>query len=58
MKIQNPITIKVQGLNYMNDDPSNISVLYGEVLENNTLQEIADKTFEYFIQKGKQKYSQ
>ncbi|KAK0086430.1 hypothetical protein PV325_003207 [Microctonus aethiopoides] len=52
MKIQNPITIKIQGLNYMNDDPSNISVLYGEVLENKTLQEIADKTFEYFIQKG------
>lgn len=52
-KKQNPIKIKVQGLEYFNDDPTDVSVLFAKVSsENDVLQELSEKTVEYFIQKG------
>jgi hypothetical protein len=43
------------GVEYMNDDPSEVDVLYGKLTScynPDLLQEIADKTVSYFIQEG------
>jgi activating signal cointegrator complex subunit 1 len=45
---------KLMGLNYMNDDPSSVDVLYGKVASEN-LQEICNSIAEYFASRG---YSQ
>lgn len=52
MQQSGPIKIKVQGVEIMNDDEKRVTVLYGKVLKNDILQEIANKTFNFFIQKG------
>lgn len=41
----------VRGLEIMNDDPSEVRVLYGRV-ESEALQDICDKIYGYFISKG------
>ncbi|XP_034949757.1 activating signal cointegrator 1 complex subunit 1 [Chelonus insularis] len=46
------IQIVIQGLEIMNDDPTKIRVLYAEVVNNDKLQELVDKIFEYFVDKG------
>lgn len=43
--------IKVRGIEIMNDDPSEVRVLYGRI-ESDVLQEIGDKIYQYFISKG------
>lgn len=43
--------MKIRGVDYMNDDPSEVNVLYGKV-ESDTLQKIADEISEYFIFQG------
>ncbi|XP_057327157.1 activating signal cointegrator 1 complex subunit 1 [Microplitis mediator] len=46
-----PLKLKIQGVEIMNDDEKRVTVLYGKVLKNDILQEIANKTFNFFIQK-------
>lgn len=46
-----PLKVKLAGLNYMNDDPSAVDVLYAKV-ESGELQEIADSIAQYFAQSG------
>lgn len=55
LKEKGPINIKIQGLEIMNDDPEKVKILYGKVLKNDTLQEIANKTQNFFVEKGKSK---
>ncbi|KAG8034355.1 hypothetical protein G9C98_007431 [Cotesia typhae] len=52
LKEKGPINIKIQGLEIMNDDPEKVKILYGKVLKNDTLQEIANKTQNFFVEKG------
>jgi activating signal cointegrator complex subunit 1 len=49
-----PLKAKLVGLDYMNDDPSSVDVLYGKVVSEN-LQEISNGIAEYFASRG---YSQ
>lgn len=49
-----PLIVKLCGLNYMNDDPSCIDVLYGKVTSDR-LQEISNAIAQYFASRG---YSQ
>lgn len=49
-----PLIAKLCGLNYMNDDPSSIDVLYGVVISDR-LQEISNAIAQYFTSRG---YSQ
>ncbi|XP_058053581.1 activating signal cointegrator 1 complex subunit 1 [Anopheles bellator] len=51
LKENGPMEIHVRGLEYMNDDPHAVDVLYAKV-EGATLQEAADQMYEYFIAKG------
>jgi activating signal cointegrator complex subunit 1 len=46
-----PLKVKLMGLNYMNDDPSSVDVLYGNVVSEE-LQEISDAIAEYFSSRG------
>lgn len=46
-----PLEIKMRGLEIMNDDPSATNVLYGTV-DCDPLQVIAEKIYEYFVEKG------
>ncbi|XP_043274511.1 activating signal cointegrator 1 complex subunit 1 [Venturia canescens] len=51
-KIKNPIKIKAQGLECMNDDPSDVTVVYGKICsDNDLLQELADKVVNFFVEK-------
>ncbi|XP_015114091.1 activating signal cointegrator 1 complex subunit 1 [Diachasma alloeum] len=47
-----PIRLKIEGLECMNSNPAKASILYGRVEENRILQELVDKVFGYFIEKG------
>ncbi|XP_015114161.1 activating signal cointegrator 1 complex subunit 1 [Diachasma alloeum] len=49
--LKEPLMVKIQGLDYMNDDPTKVSVLYGKILPNEKLQEIANKVFGFFLEK-------
>ncbi|CAD6234181.1 GSCOCG00007625001-RA-CDS [Cotesia congregata] len=51
LKEKGPINIKIQGLEIMNDDTEKVKVLYGKVFKNDTLQEIANKTQNFFVEK-------
>lgn len=47
--------LKIHGIDYMNDDPSQINVLYAKVtpLENSELfQDFIDELIEYFVKTG------
>lgn len=45
--------IRVRGLECMNDDPSEVSVLYAKVFsKNDVLQQLADKVTHYFNKSG------
>lgn len=46
------ITMKLQGLEIMNDDPSAVRILYAKV-ESEPFQKIADGIYQYFIKSGK-----
>ncbi|XP_035787957.1 activating signal cointegrator 1 complex subunit 1-like [Anopheles albimanus] len=46
-----PMEIHVRGLEYMNDDPHSVDVLYAKI-ESSTLQAAADRMYDYFISKG------
>jgi activating signal cointegrator complex subunit 1 len=46
-----PLKVKLSGLNYMNDDPSAVDVLYAKV-NSEQLQEIANAIAEYFSSRG------
>lgn len=52
-----PLKIRVKGLEYMNDDPTEVDVLYGKVEiegdKNQLLQQISDELVEYFVEEGK-----
>ncbi|XP_026328555.1 activating signal cointegrator 1 complex subunit 1 [Hyposmocoma kahamanoa] len=56
LKDHMPYKISLKGLSYMNDDPSEIDVLYGEVHEVNapkgTLQNISDALVDHFYKAG------
>lgn len=43
--------MKISGIEIMNDDPSEVRVLFGRI-ESDTLQELCDKMYQYFITKG------
>ncbi|XP_055631759.1 activating signal cointegrator 1 complex subunit 1 [Toxorhynchites rutilus septentrionalis] len=45
------VEIRVRGLEYMNDDPHAVDVLYANV-ESEALQQIADQMMEYFVANG------
>lgn len=51
-----PLKIRLQGLSYMNDDPSQIDVLYGLVQEEGgpqgLVQQVADSLVQYFYKAG------
>ncbi|PZC82459.1 hypothetical protein B5X24_HaOG210500 [Helicoverpa armigera] len=51
-----PLKIRLKGLSYMNDDPSQIDVLYGLVEEEGSawglIQQLADALVEYFYRAG------
>lgn len=47
----NSIEIKMSGIEYMNDDPSSVDVLYGKIISE-PLQLIADKMMDYFVGRG------
>lgn len=51
IKQSGKIFIRVAGVEILNDDPSEVSVLYGKI-ESESLQSIADGIMEYFIAKG------
>ena len=46
-----PLKVKLSGLNYMNDDPSAVDVLYGTIVSDE-LQEICNGIAEYFASQG------
>lgn len=46
-----PLNVKLVGLDYMNDDPSCVDVLYAKV-QSDELQEIANGVAEYFANRG------
>ncbi|XP_058836036.1 activating signal cointegrator 1 complex subunit 1 [Topomyia yanbarensis] len=45
------VEIRLRGLEYMNDDPRAVDVLYASV-ESEALQQIADQVMEYFVENG------
>lgn len=45
------IEIKMCGIEYMNDDPASVDVLYGKIISE-PLQMIADKMMDYFVSRG------
>lgn len=47
-----PLDILIVGLDYMNDDPSEVNVLYAKV-QNPELQNLADKIQTFFYDCGK-----
>ena len=51
---QKELRIRVQGLEYMNDDPSSVDVLYAKInaVNGNGIQEIADKLLKAFVDVG------
>ncbi|XP_035911955.1 activating signal cointegrator 1 complex subunit 1 [Anopheles stephensi] len=51
VKENGPLEIRVRGLEYMNDDPHAVDVLYAKI-ESPALQTAADQIYEYFIAKG------
>lgn len=49
------LRVRMQGLEYMNDDPSAVDVLYAKVVslgDSSLLQNLVDAIAEYFIQQG------
>lgn len=48
-----PINIQLQGVACMNDDPTDVKVLFAQIASNEKLQELVDKVAEYFIDIGK-----
>uniref|UniRef100_A0A4Y0BSY7 AKAP7_NLS domain-containing protein n=2 Tax=Anopheles funestus TaxID=62324 RepID=A0A4Y0BSY7_ANOFN len=59
IKKNGPLLIRMKGLEYMNDDPHSVDVLYAKI-ESPALQTAADQIYEYFIAKGlmQRKYEQ
>ncbi|XP_053674230.1 activating signal cointegrator 1 complex subunit 1 [Anopheles nili] len=51
LKEYGPLELRVRGLEYMNDDPHAVDVLYAKI-ESPALQRIADQIYECFISKG------
>uniref|UniRef100_A0A182TC74 K Homology domain-containing protein n=1 Tax=Anopheles maculatus TaxID=74869 RepID=A0A182TC74_9DIPT len=51
LKENGPLEIRLRGLEYMNDDPHAVDVLYAKI-ESPALQTAADQIYEYFIAKG------
>lgn len=49
--LQGPLYVKLQGLNYMNDEPSSVDVLYAKVISEE-LQDICDGIARYFADRG------
>ncbi|XP_072347557.1 activating signal cointegrator 1 complex subunit 1 [Scyliorhinus torazame] len=50
-----PLVVRMQGIEYMNDDPSMVDVLYGKIQmknESDALQQIADGLLERFVASG------
>ncbi len=49
-----PLRIRVQGLEYMNDDPSDVDVLYAKInpVNDNQIQQVADKLMLKFVEAG------
>lgn len=48
-----PIHIRLQGVDIMNDDPSSAKVLYAKIAPNEALQKIVDEIMNYFAEIGK-----
>ncbi|XP_020296338.1 activating signal cointegrator 1 complex subunit 1 isoform X2 [Pseudomyrmex gracilis] len=55
IKKSGPITIQLQGVACMNDDPTEVRVLYAQITPNEKLQEIVDKVSNYFDDIGLKK---
>ncbi|XP_024883318.1 activating signal cointegrator 1 complex subunit 1 isoform X4 [Temnothorax curvispinosus] len=47
-----PINVQLQGVACMNDDPTDVKVLFAQVTHNEKLQELVDKVAQYFIDIG------
>lgn len=56
IKESGPINIQLQGVACMNDDPTEVKVLFAQVVPNEKLQEIVDKISNYFDDIGKNKF--
>ncbi|XP_071566997.1 activating signal cointegrator 1 complex subunit 1 isoform X3 [Temnothorax nylanderi] len=52
LKETGPINIQLQGVACMNDDPTDVKILFAQVAHNEKLQELVDKVAEYFIDIG------
>lgn len=49
---ENPFKVTVEGLEIMNDDPSEVDVLYAKISQSADLQTVADKIVERFVESG------
>ncbi|CAL1684825.1 unnamed protein product [Lasius platythorax] len=47
-----PINIQLQGVACMNDDPTEVKVLFAQITRNEKLQELVDKIADYFVDIG------
>ncbi|KAK3698545.1 hypothetical protein QZH41_014471 [Actinostola sp. cb2023] len=50
-----PVSVRLQGVEYMNDDPSSVNVLYAQIIEvdgTKRLQHLADSVVERFVDHG------
>lgn len=48
-----PLSIELRGIECMNDDPSQVRVLFAEISRNDKLQEMLDKIVDHFVELGK-----
>ncbi|XP_050464679.1 uncharacterized protein LOC126858419 [Cataglyphis hispanica] len=47
-----PLNIQLQGVECMNDDPTEVNVLFAQITHNEKLQELIDKIADYFVDIG------
>lgn len=47
-----PINIQLQGVACMNDDPTEVNVLFAQITHDEKLQELVDKIDDYFVDIG------
>lgn len=50
---EEPLVLKLEGIDYMNDDPSQVNVLYGQCVDvSGRLQRLADSVVDHFEARG------
>jgi len=48
-----PLNMQLRGVECMNDDRSEVKVLFAQINHNDKLQELVDKIVDYFVDSGK-----